>query len=391
MNLTNDYQHQLYTAIINNPAFASATFSGTLHGQTNQWERVQIRPVLVKNVPHLQLSWFDVKRNITKNYEGDAAAQAIAEALALPFRNFHIVTQTERIQVNISKKGKPLLMRQSLDQPVAVDLAHDRAKHHPLPEGVNLPWLNRIGLTTGDGRVKSDMRRKFTQINEYLRLLDETGELTNFQQRPVRVVDFGCGNAYLTFATYYYLTEVLHIPAVITGVDIKADLVERHNANAQQLGWTGLHFEQGYIADYRTDQPVDIVVALHACDTATDDALAQGIRWNSKIIVCAPCCHHHLQAQLSERPIPAPFAPVLRYGLMHERIGDVLTDSFRALLLRMHSYHVDVVQFVPAEHTPKNLMIRAIKTRHVSAEATAEYDQLKAYWDVTPYLADALR
>ena len=225
------------------------------------------------------------------------------------------------------------------------------------------------------------------QAHEFL----ETREWNGITAQAVRLIDFGCGNAYLTFAAYHYLQNILGKQAIIVGVDGQEKLIARNQRLAQDLGWGGLTFEQGLIIDYQTENPPNIVVALHACDTATDDTLAQGIRWQSQVIIAAPCCHHHLQVQLKERPSPPEFDAVLRYGLLHERLGDVLTDAFRAAILRMMGYQVTVMQFVSPDHTPKNLLLRAVKKDEGGGEtAVAEYTQLQQYWQVEPYLAELL-
>lgn len=236
------------------------------------------------------------------------------------------------------------------------------------------------------------MQRKYTQINEFLRLLDETDSFQDFKDKPLHVVDFGCGNAYLTFAVYYYLREILKLDAHVKGVDLKADLIERHREKTQKLGWDQLTFEVGHINDFRPEVIPDVVVALHACDTATDDALAHGIRWESKLIVCAPCCQHDLQVQMAQAPAPEALASVLGHGILFERMGDILTDTFRATFLRIMGYRTDVTQFVPIEHTAKNLMIRAVKISPPGKNPrwAEEYRNLKSFWQVTPHLEKIL-
>ena len=243
----------------------------------------------------------------------------------------------------------------------------------------------------GDGRIKANRRSKFQQINAFLKILAEVNEIAALPE-PVRMIDFGCGNAYLTFAAYHYLVNILGKQAKVVGVDGQEKLIARNQRRAEELGWDGLTFEQGLIIDYQADPPPDIVVALHACDTATDDTLAQGIRWQSQVIIAAPCCHHHLQVQLKERPSPPEFTAVLRHNLLHERLGDVLTDAFRAAILRLNGYQVTAMQFVSPDHTPKNLLLRAIKKGEDGGEtAVAEYTQLQQYWQVIPYLAQLLK
>jgi SAM-dependent methyltransferase len=385
-----EYVTLLQTAILDEDNFVKATLSGQQHGQTNRWQKCVIRPVLLKNGRHLQFSFFDQTKNIVKNYAGEEAAQQTAEALALPFRNFHVQTQNEMIQVNLTKKGKAIVKRTEAEREIPLQLAHDRPKNTILSEGDDVPFLRAIGLMRADGRIKADRRSKFQQINAFLQMLSEIDEMEQLAE-PIRMVDFGCGNAYLTFAAYHYLHHILDKQALIVGIDRQPSLIARNQQIASELGWDGLTFNQGLIGSYQTDKPPDIVMALHACDTATDDAIAYGIRCQSQVIIMAPCCHHHLQVQLGERPSPPEFVPVLRYGLFHERLGDILTDAFRAAILRIMGYQVTVMQFVSPEHTPKNLLLRAVRKGEPGhGPSVAEYLTMKAYWQVTPYLHQLL-
>lgn len=383
-----DYQETIREAVLDEANFVRATFNGRQRGQRNPWQRLELRPVEVQGQRHLQFSFFDEKQNIVKNYVGETAVSHLTTALNLPFRNFHIISQTETIQINLSKKGKPIINRKPTEKPQRVELAHDRSKNTILSEGEDIPFLKVMGVMRGDGRIKANHRSKFQQINAFLKILAEIDEIAALPE-PVRMIDFGCGNAYLTFAAYHYLVNNLGKQAVVVGVDGQESLIARNQQRAQALDWDGLTFEQGLIIDYQADPPPDIVVALHACDTATDDTLAQGIRWQSQVIIAAPCCHHHLQVQLKERPSPPEFDAVMRYGLLHERLGDLLTDAFRAAILRMQGYQVTVMQFVSPDHTPKNLLLRAVKKGDSMGveTAVAEYTQLQQYWQVEPYLA----
>lgn len=398
-----DYRQLLRERILDETSFVRASFTGQARGDSTAmpWQRLIIRPVMLKNRRHLQFSYFDARQDITKNYAGDAAAEQLDSALALPFKNFHVHTTGGEVQVRISKKGKPLVS-ETLAKPSSrltnaaneeVELAHDRQKRKLLtPETPETAaYLKAVGIMTQDGRIKADMQHKFKQINKFLELVADTGALAQFEGKSVEVVDAGCGNAYLTFAAYHYLTHILKIDTHLTGIDVRGDLMQRHTQRAEALGWSGMNFQPAQIIDYTPETAPQIVIALHACDTATDEAIAQGLRWNSDLIICAPCCHHHLQAQLAKNPTPAPFDPVMRHGILFERFGDILTDSFRALILRIMGYRTDVVQFVSSEHTPRDLMIRAVKTTAPGeARFVEEYRALKAFWGVTPYLETLL-
>jgi len=381
-----EYKSEVRARLLARENLIRAVFSGGQKGASPPWTKVVVRPVELKGGIHLQFSYFDEKKDVTKNYLDDASVK-VDELLALPFRNIFIESRDSNLQVNISKKGKVLVSRPRSTAEAAADLSHDRQKSKLLSAENAAPFLRAVGVLTEDGRIRADMQRKFKQINEYLRLLDETDSFDALSGQPIHVVDFGCGNAYLTFAIYYYLHDILGLDAHVTGVDVKADLIESHQRKTESLGWDQLHFHPGQIADYEPDIIPNVVIALHACDTATDDALAQGIRWESKLIVCAPCCQHELQEQMSHVPLPTPLLPVFSHGILFERMGDILTDTFRATILRIMGYRTDVTQFVPIEHTAKNLMIRAVKTSPPgNARWIEEYRNLKAFWQVTPYL-----
>lgn len=387
----------LRNAILGDEQFVEAVFQGARAGAANPWQRVTIRPVLLRDERHLQFVYFDGTQTFTSNYQQSEQADQLAEVLALPFKSASAATASETFRVQYSKKGRPILHRERHQQAIPLDMAHDRAKSGILDEEDLPPFLGEIGIATTDGRIRAGQQRKFRQINEFLRLIEETGEVERPDVRPLRVVDLGCGSAALTFATYHYLNAVRDIPTVMTGVDTKAHLMKRHGETAARLGWEGMRFEPGRIIDYDAAEPPaagppDIVLALHACDTATDEALARAVTWGSRLIFSAPCCHHHLQAQLAASETPQPFRPVARHGIMMERLGDILTDAFRAQILRLLGYQTDVIEFVAVEHTPKNLMIRAVRADAPPLAAlVAEYKALKAYWGVTPYLEELLR
>jgi len=383
-----DYVERVRERILAGESLVRATFSGRQSGATLEWAKVVVRPVRIKGALHWQVSHFDEEKDLTKNYSAEDVAGKVDALLALPFKNIHVETTIGSLEVRITKKGKALVHETPSAEPRAsADLSHDREKKKVLSLGDSAPFLEAVGILTKGGKIKADRQGKFRQINEFLRLVEETGIFGEGVGNPIHVVDCGCGNAYLTFAIYHYLNHILELPAHVVGVDVKADLLERHRDKARALGWDRLTFEVGSIADFQLGVPPDAVLALHACDTATDDALARGIRWNSRLIMSAPCCQHELQQQLSHMPVPSPFRAVSRHGILDERLGDILTDTFRAAILRIMGYRTDVIQFVSTEHTAKNLMIRAVKTSESgSAHSVEEYKGLKDYWHVTPQL-----
>lgn len=381
--MTDNYREMLQQAALDETSFVQMTLKGEI-SNTMLWRMVNIRPVQIKGRRHLQFSHFSAKQDITKNYEGDEALAHLRELLAMPFHSIHLRSTMEELNVQITKKGKAILHRSAPIKPHVEQVEHDRWKDWPIPASLPDPFLQKIGIQTSDGRIRADMQDKFAQINEFLKLLDHTGALTGFDHSPIHILDCGAGSAHLTFATYHYLNNIRQIPAHLSGVDTNAELMARSNTYSHDLGLGDACFYASPIIQHVPEHAPDIVLALHACDTATDEALALGIKHGASIIMTAPCCHKHLHQQLETR---APFEPVMRHGILKQRMGDILTDSFRALLLRIMGYKTDVVEFISSEHTGRNLMIRAVKKTAIGeAEFVKEYNDLKAFWGVTPYL-----
>jgi len=387
-----DYKELIRQRIMNERDFMRATFSGHQQKTSVPWIRVVLRPVLVKEERLVQFCFFDAQKGITKNYSGAEVSRHLDELLKQPFKDYHVATISEDVQVTISKKGKALIKRSKVQRsPEALNFSHDRQKKLALSRTRPDPYLQAVGIMTADGKIKAGKQKKFKQLNEFLKLIHQTMDSEKLDQPFLNIVDYGCGNAYLTFAVYHYLNHVLGIPTRLTGVDVRPEPLAAHIEKVQSLGWTDLKFEASAIRDFKPATPPDITLALHACDTATDEALAEGIRHRSKMIFSVPCCHHNLQEQLSKQKSPAVFRSVLRHGILKERLGDVLTDNFRALVLRLMGYQTEVLQFVSAEHTAKNIMIRAVRNDTMPGPQLArEYQDLKDYWNVTPYLESLL-
>jgi hypothetical protein len=387
-----EFQSQIHEKVLRDPDFVHAVFSGHRPQTTPQWIKVTIKPVLLKQETRLQFQYFDPLKSITRNYGYAEAAQKLDEALALPFRHYYVRSLERGFQVQVTKRGK-ILVREHANRegPAPRTLAHDRQKKRPLDPARPDRILSAVGIMTADGRIKPTMQSKFRQINEFLRLVGSRIAPSTSDPNPVRVVDFGCGNAYLTFALYDYLVQSTSCQPSVTGVDSDALAIERHRVTCADLSLGGLSFEIGDIAGYEAHPPPEVVVALHACDTATDEALAKAIRWRAKHVFCVPCCHHHLQAQMDARRTAASILPILRFGVLKERLGDIVTDALRAFILGMLGYHVDMVQFVSPEHTAKNLMLIASSRESTpAANAVSHYKALRGSLDVVPYLETLL-
>ncbi len=396
--------------VLDDRVLVRALASGRQKGRTPRWRRVELRYVDLKAGRHLQVTAYDHTQAHTSNHlAGDAATSALDDLLDEPFGNWHVETTTETHQLRVTKKleamvhtsARPTGPEAPGDAPRAPRSparAHDRKKPRLLPE--DHPVLVAVGISDAQGRVKPTRQAKYRQVEEFLRSLGpavddalSSGRLrTPTADDPLRVVDLGCGNAYLTFAAHAYLADVRGLPVHLTGVDVKAQSREHSTRLAEQLGiGDRMTFVQGDISSATLDRPPDVVLALHACDTATDDALARAVSWGASLVLAAPCCHHDVAAQLRRAPTPAPYALLTRHGILRERFADTLTDAMRASVLRLVGYRVDVIEFVESQHTPRNTLLRAVRTGATPAESVrAELDDVTQTWGVHPKLAELL-
>jgi SAM-dependent methyltransferase len=351
-----------------------AVAAGRRRGATGAPSRAELRPVELKAGRHLQYVTSDGNRPTTRNLPlGPPAEELVDELLAAPYGNWHVETTGVTLQLRITKRGEAQVHRSA---PVQGSTAgHDRAKQHLLaPDD---PLFAVVGGTAAKRR----------QVDAFLRALDATVD-----DGLRTVVDLGCGNAYLTFAAYRYLAARGY-DVQVTGVDVREDQRDRNTALAEQLGCAGdVTFVAGTIADAELDRRPDLVLALHACDTATDDALERAVRGGARWILAAPCCHHDIAAQLRNTAAPRPYQMMIKHGILRERFADTLTDTLRAAILRAHGYRVDVVEFVDSKHTPRNTLLRATKTDAAKVDQAAldEYRELRDFWQVVPHLEKAL-
>ncbi|WP_433793247.1 class I SAM-dependent methyltransferase [Actinoplanes sp. CA-252034] len=359
------------------PGLTRAVAAGRRRGHTPTVTRAQLRPVTLKQGRRLQIVTDDGARPYTRNVDGPEAAAAVDALLAEPFGNWHVETDAATVQVRVTKKGDAQVHRSAAVTAPSAPAAHDRPKQWLLDPGD--PLFSVVGGTAAKRR----------QIDAFLRALAAT--LPEDLPTPLRVVDLGCGNAYLTFAAYRHLTG-RGVKVQVVGVDVREDQRVRNNAVAAELGCSDdVTFVAGTIEDAELAAPPDLVLALHACDTATDQALARAVDWEARWVLAAPCCHHDIAAQLKRGDTPSPYGEVTRHAILRERFADVLTDSLRAALLRLHGYRVEVVEFIDSAHTPRNLMLRARRTGAApTADQRAEYDALTGQWGVTPALAGML-
>lgn len=337
--------------------------------------RLVVRPVELRGEPALSFVWSYTQRDVTKNHppaEGLAQLRTLVGPRA--FAHAHLLTTAgEDGELRYSRKGQPSLRWAAAQGAAAsADPQHNRAKQHALHLG--LPFLAELGVATADGRLVPTMARKWRQINKFVEIVDHALPAA---PAALRVADFGCGKGYLTFALHHHLTQTLGRDAQVTGVELRQELVDGCNATVRKLGLQGLRFEAGDVGR-RAPVPLDVMIALHACDTATDHAIHHGLRAGAALIVCAPCCHKQLRPQMGTPP--APLAPMLGHGIHLGQQAEMLTDTLRALLLQAHGYDTQVFEFVSPEHTQKNKMILASR-RATALPAEPVYAQIRALKD----------
>jgi SAM-dependent methyltransferase len=387
--------------ILDDDVLVRALASGRQRGRTLRWRRVEVRYVDLKAGRHLQITTYDDTQAHASNYAlGDDATNAVDDMLDEPFGNWHVETLTETHQLRVTKKLEAMVHTSPrVGIPPAPDHRdHDRAKSRLLPE--DDPVLVAVGISDREGRIKPSRQAKYRQVEEFLRALASavddalaSGRLrTPTGDDPMRVVDLGCGNAYLTFAAHRYLRGIRGLPVQVVGVDVKAQSLAHNTTLAAELGIAeSMVFMQGDITSAAVPQNPDVVLALHACDTATDDALARAVAWGASLVLAAPCCHHDVAAQLRKASTPAPYSMLTRHGILRERFADTLTDAMRAAVLRLLGYRVDVTEFVESKHTPRNTLLRAVRTdAPPSGDLRRELDDLVRTWDVHPKLAELL-
>lgn len=319
--------------------------------------KVKIRPVMKQDRLLFQCEEYRNNQAFHLNLEAEATSEYVENQMKV-FKQMQMETRQFRYQVLVSKKGKMTIQKRLQTAEVKeVNYSHNRAKHYILEEGKTVPFLRDLGVMTKTGEIVRTKFDKFRQINRFLEFIEDILPQLP-KDREVTILDFGCGKSYLTFAMYYYLHELNGYDIRIIGLDLKTDVIEACNQLAKKYGYRKLKFLEGNIADYTGSDEVDMVVTLHACDTATDFALAKAVGWKAKVILSVPCCQHELNGQMANEVL----APLFSYGLIKERMAALVTDSLLAEYLKREGYDTQILEFIDMEHTPKNILIRAVYT-----------------------------
>ena len=344
----------------------SAVFSGQI--EKNELLKVKVRPILAGDKVRIQAEEFRGKQAFHKNLSAEEAEAYMFVLLNGIFKQAQLETQGWSGQVLVSKKGKASVKIKRKNSSNVVNetanlesawkqgLSHNRKKKYILEEGIAVPFLVDLGVQTKEGKIVNSRYDKFRQINRFLEFIEDILPRLEKERESV-IIDFGCGKSYLTFAMYYYLHELKGYPVKIIGLDLKEDVIRKCNDLAVRYGYGKLKFLTGDIASYDGVDQVDMVVTLHACDLATDYALEKAVRWGARVILSVPCCQHELNGQMKNDLLH----PLFQYGIIKERSAALFTDALRAQILESVGYRTQILEFIDMEHTPKNILIRAVK------------------------------
>ena len=352
---------------------------GDLRRKSNPYKKTLLRPLILQGELCYQAEYHYQNKVTHKNLKKTEVIGFCRELISDTFKQINVFTEETDYQILASDPDRPRIIKKPASKTMPA-LSHDLEKQYIIPDRIPCDFLIRLGVMDRNGQVIRKHYAKFRQINRFLEIVSDVLDYLPAGAEPLRIVDFGCGKAYLTFALYYYLKLKSGRDVDIIGLDLKEDVIGFCNQAAADLNYTGLRFLKGDIAAYAEQEKADMVVTLHACDTATDHALMKAVGWNASVILSVPCCQHELFSQISD----SLHAPILKHGILNERFCSILTDGLRGLKLEEQGYDVSMVEFTSLEHTSKNIMIRAVKTGKKNAASGEEYRQLKEYWHVNP-------
>ena len=335
--------------------------------------KIKVRPVMIRDSLYFQVSRYTDKQVFHENMTAEDALETLSGWILHDFRQAQIRMQDEMVTVLVSKKGKATVKSKKAACIETQNLEHNRKKQYIIEEGTAVPFMIDLGVMTESGKIIRTRYDKYRQINRFLEFIEDIlPELPT--DRTVHIIDFGCGKSYLTFAMYYYLKVLKHYDIRITGLDLKQKVIEDCQALADRYGYDGLQFLWGDIADYNGTDEVDMVVTLHACDTATDYALYKAVKWHASVILSVPCCQHELNRKMQCETLSGAF----QYGLIKERTAALMTDAMRGQLLEMKGYKTQLLEFIDMENTPKNILIRGVKSKGLLPKA-ARKQQMENY------------
>jgi SAM-dependent methyltransferase len=389
--------NQLFEAAIGDE-FVSAIISNS--SDRERITKIKLRPVMLKKELFYQASEYRGQQIFHTNYRKKELLEKLPDWFEGLFRQAEIITKREKATLLVSKKGKATVIKKKVTDIITdssekgassydISLQHNKAKNYILQEGNPLPFLIDLGVMTKEGRLVKSKSDKFRQINRFLEYIEDI--LPYLQKdKEITILDFGCGKSYLTFALYYYLKILKGYQINVIGLDLKSEVIEHCNQLSEKYGYDKLKFLEGDIASYHGNSGVDMVVTLHACDTATDYALLKAVSWGVQVILSVPCCQHELNKQIKSDTLK----PILKYGIIKERMAALITDALRAELLETKGYRVQLLEFIDMEHTPKNILIRAVKRGKADSrnkEVSRELMDCMNFLNVNPCLLRLLQ
>lgn len=357
--------------------------------KAQEYKKAIIRRIYNNDNEIYQIERFTTTQAFHENMRIEDLKSVLLNEIGVNFYQLNSFSENEEIDIKISKKGKILFNRRSTNQNniTNIQMTHNKKKKYILEEGMIIPPLIDLGVLSKEGKIINSKYDKFKQINRFIEMIDDI--IKDYKGQEIRIIDFGCGKSYLTFVLYYYLVEVKKINAKITGLDLKSDVIDKCNETAIKYKYSNLEFKLGDINGYEATTPIDMVITLHACDTATDYALYNAIKWNARFILSVPCCQHELNKTIKSNDM----IPVMKYGILKERTAALLTDGIRGQLLEAKGYKVQMLEFIDIAHSPKNILIRAVKS-HVSKEkkisALIEVENTCKAFNIKPTLYNLL-
>lgn len=375
---------ELSQRIINNEVIIFATFSGIRNKSLKTFNKATIKKVMIKNELKYQFEYIYDKNVEHKNLNKIDSINEIDNLLKTYFKQALINTLESDYHILVSKSGVAKINKKAATKKFE-EISHNRKKKYILNEGEVTSFLVELGIMTAAGKVINSKYDKFKQINRYLELVSDCIPYLD-KNKTIRIIDFGCGKAYLTFALYDFLVLKMGYNVEIVGLDLKENVIKFCSNLAKKLNYDDLRFVQGDIKGFNEFENVDMVISLHACNTATDDALATAVNWGAKVILAVPCCQHELLKKIKNKKM----VPLLKYGIIKEKLSSLLTDSLRANVLEIMGYRTQVLEFIDMEHTPKNIMIRAFFEDISNVDKVVEeYKEFKKEWQISPYIEEA--
>jgi len=375
---------ELMEKVVNEETIINATFSGVRDRSVKTFNKVTIKKVIIQNEEKYQFEYFYDKNVEHKNLNSDETINEMKQLVESYSKQAFINTVESDYHILVNKKGIAKINQKAATRKFE-EVSHNKKKKYIISEGEPTPFLIELGIMTAQGQVIKAKYDKFKQINRYLELVSDCIAYLD-KNKTVRIIDFGCGKAYLTFALYDYLVVKMGYNVEIVGLDLKENVINFCSNLAKKLHFDDLRFEQGDIKGFNQLGEIDMVISLHACNTATDDALSRAVDWGAKVILAVPCCQHELLKKIQNNTM----IPMMKYGIIKEKLASLITDSLRANVLEIMGYRTQVIEFIDMEHTPKNIMIRAFFEDTQNREKSVkQYKEFKDEWQISPYIEES--